>query len=162
MTPATRAQREPGDPPRRDAEVYVTLTGEALDVATAVAAVGHPECGGIGLFAGAVRNHHAGERVTGLDYEAWDDEARRAMRRVAEEVLVVHPGVRRVYVAHRTGPLDVGEVSVVTAASAPHRDEAIAAAQALIDGVKEAAPIWKRERLADGGERWPGSDDVPV
>lgn len=151
-----------GDPARREAHAEVLLTEDPLDVTAAVEAVGHPECGGIGVFAGAVRNHHAGEAVTGLEYEAWDEAAREAMARVADEVLAAHPSVRRVYVAHRSGRLTVGDLSVVTAASAPHRHQAIVAAQALIDGVKASAPIWKREELAAGGVRWPGSDDVPA
>jgi molybdopterin synthase catalytic subunit len=39
----------------------------------------------------------------------------------------------------------LNEASVVVAASAPHRDAAFAGARALIDRVKESAPIWKRE-----------------
>lgn len=147
------------DPPRGEPEITVSLTEASLDPAAAVSAVSHPECGGIGLFAGAVRNHHRGDAVEHLVYEAWEQQVRPALREVAGQVLEAHPGVRAVYLAHRTGRLEIGELSVVVAASAPHRREAIAAAGALIDRLKETVPIWKQEHLADGGTRWPEDQD---
>jgi molybdopterin synthase catalytic subunit len=41
---------------------------------------------------------------------------------------------------------------VVTAVSAPHRDQAFVAARFAIDAVKVAVPVWKREV-------WPGGSD---
>jgi molybdopterin synthase catalytic subunit len=52
--------------------------------------------------------------------------------------------------AHRTGHLEVGQVSVVVCVSAPHREEAIAACKWGIDRLKESVPIWKKEHAADG------------
>lgn len=146
------------DPLRARADVEVLVTDEPLDLSTAYAAVTDPTCGGIALFVGAVRNHHEGEAVAGLEYEAWEERVEGEIHAAARSVLDDHPGVRAVYVAHRLGWLDVGEASVIVAASAPHRDEAFRAARALIDRVKEHAPIWKREELVEGGERWPGTD----
>lgn len=146
------------DPSRPEPRVTVRLTHEALDVGEACDAVADPAVGGIGVFLGVVRDHHGGEAVVGLDYEAWEQRARTAMRAVAQEVLARFPDVRAVYVAHRLGALAVGEAAVVVAASAPHRQQAIAAAQALIDRTKQRVPIWKRERLANGTVRWPGVD----
>lgn len=143
------------DPPRGEPLVDLTLTAAPLDLASAYAAVAHPQCGGVGVFAGVVRDHHQGDAIDHLDYEAWQDQALPALRAVADDVLSRFPGVRAVHLAHRTGRLDVGEVSVVCAASAPHRGEAIAATQALIDQLKQTVPIWKHEHLADGGSRWP-------
>lgn len=143
------------DPPRGEPEVDVRLTDEPIDVAAGHAAVARADCGGIAVFAGVVRDHHEGVAVTGLVYEAWEDRAVPAMEAVARGVLRDFPGVRVAHVAHRTGPLAVGDVAVVTAASAPHRAEAIAACQALIDRVKAEVPVWKREELAAGGHRWP-------
>ncbi|HEX9767026.1 MAG TPA: molybdenum cofactor biosynthesis protein MoaE [Nitriliruptorales bacterium] len=144
------------DPPRAQVLFEVDLTTEPLDVAAAHAFVVHDEAGGIGLFTGVVRNHHDGHAVDHLDYEAWEDRARDELDAVARKVAEAHPGVRRIHVSHRLGRLEVGDVSVICAASAPHRLEAITAAHELIDLVKEHVPIWKRETLADGEVRWPG------
>jgi molybdopterin synthase catalytic subunit len=146
------------DPPRDQPRLTVRLTSEPLDPAAALAHVTHPECGGVVVFSGVVRDHQDGAAVRGLEYEAWEERAAEALHEVAEEVLTDFGGVRAVYAVHRLGALEVGEVSVVVAASAPHRQEAFAAAAALIDRVKERVPIWKREHLEDGSSRWPGSE----
>lgn len=148
----------PEDPPRGEPTVQVRLTGEPLDPAAVFASVTHPECGGVGLFLGVVRNHHMGEAVDHLEYEAWEEQITPRLEAVAEQVLAEHPGVRAVHLAHRVGRLDIGEPSVIVAASAPHRHEAISAATALIDRLKATVPIWKREHLADGSVRWPGDE----
>jgi molybdopterin synthase catalytic subunit len=153
---------DPRDPPRTDPSVTVLLTTRPLDVAAAHDAVCHPQSGGVGIFSGMVRDHHDGAAVTSLAYEAWEQRAEAAMRAVADAVVEEYTGVRCVYVGHRLGPLTVGEVSVLCAASAPHRREAIAAATALIDRLKDTVPIWKQEFLADGSDRWPGTDTPPL
>jgi molybdopterin synthase catalytic subunit len=65
----------------------------------------------------------------------------------------------RLAVQHRTGALVVGDVAVVCAASAPHRDEAYRACRALIDRIKSRVPIWKREHGPDGAY-WVGWHDA--
>lgn len=147
-----------GDPPRTSVRIDTGITDRPIDPEAAVAAVTDPECGGIGLFLGVVRNHHLGDPVTGLTYEAWTEQAEQELRACAEAVAERHPGVRAVHARHRLGALEVGEVSVVVAASAPHRAEAIAAAAALIEDLKARVPIWKHEHLASGDDRWPGMD----
>ena len=147
-----------GDPPRQGARIDTGLTEDVLDPAAAFAAVSDPSCGGVAVFLGVVRDHHAGEAVTGLTYEAWLEEAPGALRRVAEEVAEEFGDVRAVYAWHRLGALDVGEPSVVVAASAPHRAEAFAASRRVIDRLKAEVPIWKHEHLAEGDSRWPGVD----
>lgn len=146
------------DPPRGEVVVRTLLTHEPLDVAMAHRDVEHPEAGGIGVFSGTVRDHHDGAAVDHLEYEAWEDRAAAMLEQVARDVATTHPSVRAVHVSHRIGRLEVGEVSVLCAASAPHRDQALAAASDLIDEVKARVPIWKRETLADGTVRWPGCD----
>lgn len=137
--------------------VRVRLTRERIGLDEAYEAVAHPESGGVGVFAGVVRNQHEGEAVRGITYEAWEDHAIPAMRVVADEVLRAFPTVRAVYIAHRIGSLAVGDLSVVVAASAPHRDQALGAARMLIDVVKTEVPIWKHEHLVDGRSRWTDS-----
>jgi molybdopterin synthase catalytic subunit len=51
---------------------------------------------------------------------------------------------------HRIGRLAVGEVAVVVAASAPHREEAFAACRAGIEEIKARGPVWIREWGPDG------------
>ncbi len=148
----------PADPPRVALRVHAALVTRELSPAALLELVADPSCGGTGLFVGTVRDHHAGDAVTGLVYEAWEEEASATMLRIATEVGEAHPSVRAVAVEHRVGPLAVGEHAIVAAASAPHRAPAIAAVSALVERVKAEVPIWKQEQLASGGHRWPGVD----
>jgi molybdopterin synthase catalytic subunit len=146
------------EPPRQAVTIHTAITEQPLDVADAYARVADPACGGVTVFTGVVRDHHDGAAVTGLTYEAWPDRAEDELAAVAAEVAASHPSVRALVAVHRLGALAVGDVSVVVAASAPHRDASFAAARALIDLLKQRVPIWKHEHLADGSSRWPGSD----
>ncbi|MBW3664674.1 MAG: molybdenum cofactor biosynthesis protein MoaE [Actinobacteria bacterium] len=150
------------DPPRGAPRIETLLTTDPLDVAAAHRAVADPTCGGTTVFTGSVRDHHEGAAVERLEYEAWEERAAAGLREVGEAVVRQRTSVRAVYLAHRLGPLDIGEVSVVVAASAPHRAEAFTAARDLIDRLKAEVPIWKHEFLADGTRRWPGADGHPA
>src|SRR6185369_9851146 len=107
-------------------------------------AVSAPDVGGIDLFLGAVRDHNDGRAVTRLEYHAYVSMAEKEMRRIAEELEREMPGVR-LAALHRVGSLAVGDLAVVCAAGAAHRDEAFRACRALIDRIKHRIPIWKRE-----------------
>ena len=67
----------------------------------------------------------------------------------------------RIAVQHRAGRLVVGEVSVAIAVACPHRAEAFACCRHVIDRVKEAVPIWKREESPDGARWLEGHDYKP-
>ena len=49
-----------------------------------------------------------------------------------------------VRVVHRLGVVKVNEASLWVEVVAPHRAEAFAACQWLIDGLKRVVPIWKK------------------
>jgi molybdopterin synthase catalytic subunit len=108
-----------------------------------------PDVGGIALFIGTVRDHNAGQPVTLLEYQAYGSMAEREMQAIAQEIAGELPGTV-LSAQHRAGALHVGDVAVVCAAGAPHRDAAFQACRALIDRIKERVPIWKREHGPDG------------
>jgi molybdopterin synthase catalytic subunit len=122
---------------------------QPLSVDAALAAVRHPGAGGIVLFLGVVREQNEGHAVTHLDYEAYASMAVAEMQRLGDAITGTVPGVR-LAALHRTGRLAVGDLAVVCAASAPHRDEAFRACRQLIDGIKQRVPVWKREEGPDG------------
>lgn len=134
--------------------VLCDVREENVSVDEVLAAVRHPQCGGIALFVGVVRDHDHGEAVTALAYSA-HPSAVETLRRVCEEVAARH-GVTRIGAVHRTGHLDVGDTAVVVAVAAPHRGEAFTACRDLIDTLKATVPIWKHQSFADGSDEWVG------
>jgi len=149
-----------GDPgaPFEDVPPLVLLRAAPLSVDEAMDHVEHSGAGAVCLFLGTVRDHNEGRRVVKLEYEAYPSMAEEEMRRIAREIAIEIPEVR-VAIAHRIGSLAVGDIAVVCAASAPHRDEAYRACRALIDRVKSRVPIWKREHGPDGAW-WVGWRDA--
>jgi molybdopterin synthase catalytic subunit len=132
----------------------VRVTTDPLSVDEALAFVADPSAGATCAFVGTVRDHSdAGQVVTALDYEAWDELATERLRELADVMLARWPA-RKVAVLHRSGHLVVGEASVVVAASAPHRAEAFEACRFGIEQLKADVPIWKKESLASGEAEW--------
>lgn len=126
-----------------------------LDVNEVIGEVQRPEAGAVVAFVGTVRSSNQGKQVERLVYEAYEKMAAEKMYEVAERIEASFEGVR-VAGLHRVGRLEVGEVSVVLAASAPHRAEAFEACRAFIEGLKEEVPVFKKEFFADGTEQWVG------
>ena len=125
------------------------LTHEAIQTDGVRAAVQRPEAGATIIFEGVTRNHHDGRQVMRLEYEAYAGMAEAEMTKIGETVKKRWPDAR-VAIVHRVGVVPVGEVSVVIATSAPHRDTAYAASRFAIDTLKKTVPIWKREVYEDG------------
>jgi MoaE-MoaD fusion protein len=92
---------------------------------------------------------HAGQRVTGLEYEAFEEMVLAVLHDIAAEI-EQRFGVGRLAIVHRAGFVGVGEASVVIAAAAAHRAAAFDACRYAIEELKARAPIWKREQFADG------------
>jgi molybdopterin synthase catalytic subunit len=136
----------------------VALREAPLSVDEAVAHVKHAGAGAVCVFLGMVRDRNEGRAVVELEYQAYASMAVAEMTRIVEELASEIAGVR-LAVVHRTGVLEVGDVAVVCAASAPHRGEAYRACRALIDRVKGRVPIWKREHGPEGAY-WVGWEDA--
>lgn len=127
----------------------IAIGTEPLSVDDVIAAVRDDTFGGVAVFLGTVRDRSHGVRVTHLEYEAYAEMAERRMREIAERLESEHAPAR-VAMHHRIGDLGIGEIAVVVAAAAPHRDAAFAAARAAIDELKRDVPIWKKEHGEDG------------
>jgi molybdopterin synthase catalytic subunit len=110
--------------------------------------------GGAVTFVGIVRGRaEDGRAVRGLSYEAFEPLATAEFATIADEARERFGDVA-VTIVHRIGELQVGEISVAVVAAAAHRDAAFDAGRYAIDELKRRAPIWKKERYADGSARW--------
>jgi molybdopterin synthase catalytic subunit len=116
------------------------------------AAVADPSAGATVLFTGDVRDNDRGRTVMSLSYEA-HPSAKDVLAEVALEI-GERFDVIAVAIAHRHGPIPIGEAALVAAVSARHREEAFAACIALVDLAKERIPIWKHQVFADGTDEW--------
>jgi molybdopterin synthase catalytic subunit len=137
---------------------FFELTTEPIDVGMVARRVVLPECGATVTLDGYAREWTKGKRTLYLVYEAYDGMALTEMQRLGVEAHqkfdIAHLGI-----VHRTGRLEIGETSVVIAASAPHRQAAFQACEWAIKELKRTVPIWKKEVFESGEEEWVGAAD---
>jgi len=128
------------------------VRSEPLSVDEIQGAAADPAAGAVALFIGTVRDHDRGRGVTALSYSAHPSAAAE-LGRVAEKIAASYP-ILSVAVTHRTGDLQIGDLAVVAAVAAQHRDVAFAACHALIDELKATVPIWKHQVFTGGDSEW--------
>ncbi len=128
---------------------HVLITTSELDPRSLRNAVRIDRSGAIVVFEGVVRDRHEGHDVLRVEYQAYEPMAQRQLEAVARAVRREFP-VHDIAVHHRTGTLEIGEISLLIAVSAEHRAEAFAAALRVVDRVKESVPVWKKEFTPDG------------
>ncbi|MCA9543182.1 MAG: molybdenum cofactor biosynthesis protein MoaE [Myxococcales bacterium] len=136
-------------PPVSGGHPRVALTHEPLDPRAVERLVAGPDRGGLVTFTGTVRDHTGDHGVVRLEYEAYEPMAVKVLADIVTRVEARWPATTAA-VHHRLGVLAVGEAAVVLAVSAPHRADAFAACQALIDELKADVPIFKKEVRGDG------------
>lgn len=131
----------------------IELTRDPIDTAALLARATTPEAGAVVLFLGTTREMTDGRRTLTLDYEAYDEMAERKLAELEAEARRRWPLVE-CYIVHRLGRVPLAEASVAIVVSTPHRTDAFAAGQWLIDTLKRDVPIWKQEHWADGASEW--------
>ena len=131
----------------------IQLTTTPIDTAAILAAATNPAAGAVVLFLGTTRELTAGRKTAALDYEAYNEMAERQLADLESEARRRWP-VLECMIVHRLGRVPPTEASVAIAVSTPHRADAFAAGQWLIDSLKQDVAIWKREQWSDGKQEW--------
>ncbi|MDJ0317732.1 MULTISPECIES: molybdenum cofactor biosynthesis protein MoaE [Arthrobacter] len=140
--------------------IYARLSAEPISVDAAIAAVESETAGAVVTFSGVVRNHDGGKQVARLAYSA-HPLATGVLNGVVDSLRDSsqdpdgHPV--RIWVAHRVGPLEIGEPALVCAVASSHRAEAFELCSELVERIKAEVPIWKEQFFTDGSVEWVGS-----
>jgi molybdopterin synthase catalytic subunit len=106
-------------------------------------------CGAVVTFTGRVR----GGDVTALALEHYPQMTERSILSMMESAARRWP-VQAMSAVHRVGELAPGEPIVWLGVAAAHRAAAFSACEYLMDYLKVAAPLWKRERDRSGAWHW--------
>lgn len=101
--------------------------------------------GAVVCFLGIVRETEEGAPISAIEYEAFVEMAQHQFGQLFDEMERRWP-VESVRLVHRIGVVPVNEPSLWVEVVAPHRAEAFASCQWLIDEMKRLVPIWKRPR----------------
>jgi molybdopterin synthase catalytic subunit len=96
-------------------------------------------------FAGVVRDTEGQTRIAAIEYEAFQKMAEHQFEKIFLQIEKRWP-IESIRVVHRIGVVKVNEPSLWVEVIAPHRGEAFAACQFLVDEMKRVVPIWKRPK----------------
>lgn len=134
------------------ARIRIAVQTEDFDTAAETARLtnGLADIGAIVTFVGVCRSE--GGRLAALELEHYPGMAEAEISRIAEEAAARWP-LQALAVIHRTVRIEPGENIVLAIAVSSHREAAFAAAEYVMDFLKTAAPIWKKEHTADGTAR---------
>lgn len=124
--------------------------GEEARAFTAAA----PGAGAVVTFTGIVRGDGG---LSVMEIEHYPGMTERAITAITEQA-VTRWSLIDALVIHRHGRLAVGETIMMVATAAPHRADAFAAAEFLMDYLKSRAPFWKKEMGPDGAA-WVAAKD---
>ncbi|PJA98655.1 MAG: molybdopterin-converting factor chain 2 [Ignavibacteriales bacterium CG_4_9_14_3_um_filter_30_11] len=107
-----------------------------------------PDCGAVVTFEGRVRNHNEGQCVDSLEYEVYKTLAEKEGEKILQNAKVKFH-IINAFCIHRIGHLQIGDLAVWIGVTSKHRREAFKACEFIINSVKEAVPIWKKENYCD-------------
>ena len=141
--------------------VRAWFTDAPIETCDLLRHTGTVDDGAVIMFLGTVRQVNEGRQVIGIRYEAYREMAEQVLREIAGEA-EARVGSGHINVVHRTGELQLGEVSVAIAVATPHRAEAFDGARYIIEEIKKRVPVWKHEHYADGGVEWVKGQVPPV
>lgn len=125
--------------------------GEQLTAFTAAA----KGAGAIVSFTGLVRDE--GGTLSRMEIEHYPGMTERALEAIAKEA-TKRWSLTDALVIHRYGALHAGEVIMMVATAARHRQQAFEAADFLMDYLKSRAPFWKKE-FGEAGQSWVAAKD---
>jgi len=110
------------------------------------------QCGAMANFIGKMRNHNEGDKVTAMFLEHYPGMTEHHLEKLSD---AAHQrwSLLDTLIVHRVGDIYPGETIVLVAVWATHRAPALDACRYLIEALKQQAPFWKRETLAQGS-RW--------
>lgn len=122
----------------------LSITTERIDEAALLAKRTLPtNMGAVLYFIGAVRDSESDAPIKAIEYEAFQKMVRHQFELLFAQIEKRWP-IESIRLIHRIGRVNAGEPSLWVEVIAPHRGEAFAACQWLIDEMKRVVPIWKK------------------
>ena len=127
----------------------IQITDKPISPEMVVNSVKTAGSGCVVTYVGLIREQSRGKSVLSVEYDDTDGKAEDRLREIADDIKQRWP-VNNVAICHRIGRLEVGDINLVVAIAAAHREEGFAASQYAIDQFKQKLPTAKRETYLDG------------
>jgi len=129
--------------------MMIEITEKPISPELVVNKVKTDSSGCVVTYVGLIRDYSQGKPVLSVEYEDTEGTAEKRLQQIASEVRQRWQ-LNNLAICHRIGKLKVGEINLVVAIAAAHRQEGFAACQYAIDRFKEILPTKKKETYQDG------------
>jgi len=117
----------------------------------------HQSKTGIGahsIFLGQVRADRInGMEVQGIEYSAYTEMAENKIHEIREAAFEKF-NLNCMHIYHSLGYVATGEISLFVFTSSPHRNDCTEATRHIVEEIKNRAPIFGKEILADQSHKW--------
>ena len=136
------------------ANIFIRVQEADFDLTTEIKNLRNadPQVGAVVSFLGTVRDMNEGSEVKAMTLEHYPGMTEKALQNIMDQARV-RWDIRNSLVIHRVGALLPEDQIVLVAVTSAHRGEAFSACDFIMDYLKTAAPVWKKEETAEGG-RW--------
>ena len=123
----------------------IAVTGKALSPEEIITATKTSDSGCVATYVGLIRDNNRDKMVR----KSRGQDSVKILRSIVEEAKKKFP-INDMSLVHRTGKLNVGDINLVIAVAAGHRQEALAACSFAVDEFKARLPTDKQEKYLDG------------
>ena len=106
------------------------------------------------FFIGRVRNENDGKKVKAVTYDIHETMVIKSFKTICNKAIKKFDENARIFLEHVKGYVPVGEISIIIAVGAGHRDEAFKICRYILEEIKHQSPIWKKEHYVKGGTDW--------
>jgi len=105
--------------------------------------------GCVATYVGLIRDYSRDKWVVSVEYQDTEGTAKDKLQQIEDEIRQKWT-VNNLAIVHRIGKLLVGDINLVIAIAAAHRQEGFAACQYAVDRFKDLMPAHKIETYQDG------------
>ncbi len=127
----------------------VEITDKPISPELVVDKVKTDSSGCVLAYIGLIREYSRGKQVLSVEYKDTEGTAEKRLQEIASEIRQKWQ-LNNLAICHRIGKLKVGEINLVVAIAAAHRQEGFAACQYAIDRFKQIMPTYKTETYQNG------------
>lgn len=128
----------------------IKVTKDDFSVDEVLRGMSTKSTGALVSFVGVVRSQP--DDVSALDLEVFEDMAAGQLEDIRAKAMERFR-LEEVVIIHRYGLLKPGDYIVLVAVASAHRQEGFRAIEHIMNEIKRAVPIWKKESIPSG-ERW--------
>jgi len=127
----------------------IEITQWPISPESVVSKVKTDSSGCVVTYIGLIREYSRGKPVLSVEYEDVQGTAEGRLRKIADGLRQKWQ-LNNIAICHRIGKLKVGDINLVVAVAAAHRQDGFAACRYAINQFKKRLPTQKKEAYQDG------------